>query len=40
MREEMQVEIETLNNKPFRGKVLFYEAKHGIYKDCHGFNNL
>ncbi len=41
-REELEVEIQTINDKPFRGSVTRQEAKHRIYKEALGcpFSNF
>jgi hypothetical protein len=41
-REELEVEIQTINDQPFRGSVTRQEAKHRIYKEALGcpFSNF
>ena len=34
MRDELTVEIQTMNGKPFKGTLTFKEALEGIYKRC------
>ena len=40
LREEIVVELCTVNNEPFRGSLTELEAKHGIYRDCLGFRDF
>jgi hypothetical protein len=40
LREEIVIELCTVNNQPFRGSLTELEAKHGIYRDCLGFKHL
>ena len=41
-REELEVEIQTINGEPFRGSITHQEAKHRIYKEVLGcpFSNF
>ena len=41
-REELEVEIQTINDNPFRGSITRQEAKHRIYKEALGcpFSNF
>ncbi len=41
-REELEVEIQTINDQPFRGTITRQEAKHRIYKEALGcpFSNF
>ena len=38
MREELEVEIESINGKPYKGTIPPLEAKHAIYRDCLGLD--
>ena len=40
MREEIDIQFDTLNGKPFRGTITPSEAKHGIYKEALGFEDF
>ena len=40
MREELEVEIETLNGKPFKGSITVLKAKYKIYRDSLGYENF
>lgn len=40
LREEIEVELKTINGLPFSGSVTMIEAKHGIYRDCLGFRDF
>ena len=37
MREEIEIEIQTINDKPFKCSITFTEAKHSIFKEALGF---
>ncbi len=41
-REELEVEIQTINDQPFRGSITRQEAKHRIYREALGcpFSNF
>ena len=39
-REEIEVELVSMNGQPFRGSITKLEAKHGIYRDCLGFKDF
>ena len=34
MRDEITIEVQTINGKPFKGSLTFHEALDGIYKGC------
>ena len=40
MREEIEVELKSLNGLPFTGTITLLEAKHGIFRDCLGFKDF
>ena len=40
MREELEVEIETINGNPFKGTITELEAKYKIYRDSLGYENF
>ena len=40
MREEIEIQFNLLNGKPFRGTITLSEAKHGIFKDALGFEDF
>ena len=40
LREEIEVELKSLDGLAFRGSVTMIEAKHGIYRDCLGFRDF
>jgi len=41
-RSEIEIEIQTINDKPFRGTITTHEAKHAIYRNALGglFSNF
>ena len=39
-REEIEVELLTIDGQPFRGSITVLEAKHGIFRDCLGFKDF
>ena len=36
MRDEITVEIQTMNGKPFKGSLTFTEAMNGVFETCLG----
>ena len=40
MREELEIAFVSMNGSTFRGSVTLQEAKHIIYKECLGFEDL
>ena len=38
MRDDITVEIQKINGKPFKGQLTFNEAKDGIFADCLDLN--
>ena len=34
MRQEIEVELQSLDEEKFSGTLTVLEAKHGIYRDC------
>ena len=36
-RDEVEIEVQTINDKPFKGNITRKEAKHVIFKDILGF---
>jgi hypothetical protein len=40
MREELEVEIETINGNPFKGTITELEAKYKIYRDSLGYEKF
>ena len=39
MRDEITIEVQTINGKPFKGTLTFHEALDGIYKRCLELDN-
>ena len=40
LREEIEIELKTVNGAPFTGSITIVEAKHGIYRDSLGFTDF
>ena len=38
MREDIVVEVQTVNDRPFKGSLTFTEAKDGVYGQCLGLD--
>jgi hypothetical protein len=40
MRQEIEIALESMNSKTFRGSLTCPEVKHYIYKECLGFEDF
>ena len=38
MRDEIIIDVQTMNNRPFKGSLMFNEAMNGVFNTCLGLN--